>query len=108
MQGERRRVRGTLPGSSHIRIKFTGRHTHVSFNLASSLHVEKMRRNSTKNRSRTPYGSTQHEPGARLAVGATTAWEVYNDRAFETDKERIKDWNDSLNTLLIFVRKSII
>lgn len=33
----------------------------------------------------------------------TTAWEIYNNRAATYDKELIKDWNDSLNTLLVFV-----
>ena len=33
----------------------------------------------------------------------TTAWEVYNSRALMIDRELVKDWNDSLNTLLIFV-----
>jgi len=33
----------------------------------------------------------------------TTAWEIYNDRALTIDREIIKDWNDSLNILLIFV-----
>jgi hypothetical protein len=33
----------------------------------------------------------------------TTAWEVYNKRAAIVDRELIKDWNDGLNTLLIFV-----
>lgn len=32
-----------------------------------------------------------------------TAWEIYNNRAFTHDKELIKDWNDTLNTLLVFV-----
>lgn len=32
-----------------------------------------------------------------------TAWEIYNRRAAAVDKEMIKHWNDSLNTLLIFV-----
>ncbi|PVG04036.1 hypothetical protein CPB86DRAFT_842303, partial [Serendipita vermifera] len=32
----------------------------------------------------------------------TTAWEIYNHKASEVDREMIKDWNDSLNTLLIF------
>jgi hypothetical protein len=36
----------------------------------------------------------------------TTAWEIYNDRADEIDRELVKDWNDSLHTLLIFVRKT--
>ena len=41
---------------------------------------------------------------APLAVNKeTTAWEIYNDRAQTIDRELIRDWNDSLNTLLIFV-----
>lgn len=34
----------------------------------------------------------------------TTAWEIYNKRSLIVDRELIKDWNDGLNTLLIFVR----
>jgi hypothetical protein len=33
-----------------------------------------------------------------------TAWEIYNHKVSKIDRELIKDWNDSLNTLLIFVR----
>jgi hypothetical protein len=36
----------------------------------------------------------------------TTAWEIYNHKASEIDREMIKDWNDSLNTLLIFVSQT--
>ncbi|PVF97750.1 hypothetical protein CPB86DRAFT_815322 [Serendipita vermifera] len=32
----------------------------------------------------------------------TTTWELYNHKALEVDREMIKDWNDTLNTLLIF------
>ncbi|PVG02306.1 hypothetical protein CPB86DRAFT_751811, partial [Serendipita vermifera] len=32
----------------------------------------------------------------------TTAWEIYNHRAAEVDGDLLKDWNDNLNTLLIF------
>lgn len=32
-----------------------------------------------------------------------TAWEIYNSRAAVIDRELIKDWNASLNTLLVFV-----
>lgn len=32
-----------------------------------------------------------------------TAWEIYNRKAALYDRELVKDWNDSLNTLLIFV-----
>jgi hypothetical protein len=37
-----------------------------------------------------------------------TAWEIYNNRAIVYDKELIKDWNDGLSTLLIFVSRSIL
>jgi hypothetical protein len=44
------------------------------------------------------------KPGEPMNVtGNTTVWEVYNHKAAEVDREMIKDWNDSLNTLLIFV-----
>jgi hypothetical protein len=33
----------------------------------------------------------------------TSAWEIYNRKAAVYDKELIKDWNASLNTLLVFV-----
>ena len=36
------------------------------------------------------------------------AWEIYNERAEIADKELIRDWNESLNTLLIFVRRWIL
>ncbi|PVF97159.1 hypothetical protein CPB86DRAFT_760725 [Serendipita vermifera] len=32
----------------------------------------------------------------------TTAWEIYNFRASQIDRDLIRDWNESLNTLLIF------
>ncbi|PVG03048.1 hypothetical protein CPB86DRAFT_724598 [Serendipita vermifera] len=38
----------------------------------------------------------------QVATGEKTAWEFYNHKASEIDKEMINDWNDSLNTLLIF------
>lgn len=45
------------------------------------------------------------EPSAPLTVTQdTSVWEIYSHEAENTDRERIKDWNDSLNTLLIFVR----
>ncbi|CAG8452974.1 9391_t:CDS:2, partial [Acaulospora colombiana] len=43
-------------------------------------------------------------PGDPLIVTeATTAWEIYNHKASEVDREMVKDWNDSLNTILIFL-----
>jgi hypothetical protein len=49
-------------------------------------------------------GRSTSRPGDPLVVTKdTTAWEIYNHRASEIDREMIKDWNDSLNTLLIFV-----
>ncbi|PVF96428.1 hypothetical protein CPB86DRAFT_512391 [Serendipita vermifera] len=48
-------------------------------------------------------GREPKQPGDRLVVtDETTAWEIYNHKASEVDREMIKDWNDSLNTLLIF------
>ncbi|PVF97758.1 hypothetical protein CPB86DRAFT_734360, partial [Serendipita vermifera] len=37
-----------------------------------------------------------------VVTDETTVWEIYNHKALEVDREMIKDWNDSLNTLLIF------
>jgi hypothetical protein len=52
-------------------------------------------------------GRTLNRPGEPLVVTKdTTAWEIYNHKASEIDREMIKDWNDSLNTLLIFVSLS--
>lgn len=47
-------------------------------------------------------GETRAPPGSLNVDANTTAWEVYNSRAMTIDGELIKDWNDSLNTLLIF------
>jgi hypothetical protein len=38
-----------------------------------------------------------------VVTSETTTWELYNHKAGQIDRELIKDWNDSLNTLLIFV-----
>jgi hypothetical protein len=44
------------------------------------------------------------KPGEPLPMTEnTTVWDIYNRKASEVDREIIKDWNDSLNTLLIFV-----
>jgi hypothetical protein len=52
-------------------------------------------------------GRDSRKPGDPLVVtNDTTAWEIYNHKALEIDKEMIKDWNDSLNTLLIFVSQA--
>jgi hypothetical protein len=53
------------------------------------------------------FGKTREarQPGTPLKVTQDTSiWEIYNHEAELVDKERIKDWSDSLNTLLIFVR----
>ncbi|PVF90767.1 hypothetical protein CPB86DRAFT_573247 [Serendipita vermifera] len=48
-------------------------------------------------------GREPKQPGDPLFVTSeTTAWEIYNHEASEVDKEMIKDWNEILNTLLIF------
>jgi hypothetical protein len=52
-------------------------------------------------------GRNPNRPGEPLVVtNDTTAWEIYNHKASEIDKEMTKDWNDSLNTLLIFVSQA--
>jgi hypothetical protein len=49
-------------------------------------------------------GRSSNRPGDPLVVTKDTkAWEIYNHKASEIDREMTKDWNDSLNTLLIFV-----
>ncbi|KIM19696.1 hypothetical protein M408DRAFT_182846 [Serendipita vermifera MAFF 305830] len=40
-----------------------------------------------------------HDP--RIAKGLT-AWDLYNDEARKVDNELVKDWRDSLNSLLVF------
>ncbi len=48
------------------------------------------------------------QPGTPLKVTQDTSiWEIYNNEAEIVDRECIKDWNDSLNTLLIFVRSCL-
>ncbi|PVF96426.1 hypothetical protein CPB86DRAFT_874976 [Serendipita vermifera] len=48
-------------------------------------------------------GKEPKRPGDPLVMtDRTTAWEIYNHKASEVDREMIKDWNDNLNTLLIF------
>jgi hypothetical protein len=54
------------------------------------------------------FGKTREarQPGTPLKVTQDTSiWEIYNYEAEIVDRERIKDWGDSLNTLLIFVRE---
>jgi hypothetical protein len=54
---------------------------------------------------------TRHIPAIRGANdhGATalnkehTAWDVYNKEAKKVDIELVKDWKESLNSLLLFV-----
>ena len=38
----------------------------------------------------------------------TTAWDIYNYQAGRVESEVVKDWNDTLNTLLVFVSKSTV
>lgn len=44
----------------------------------------------------------RHDPHA-LAATEHSIWDVYNNVADMEDDELIKDWNDSLNFLLVFV-----
>jgi hypothetical protein len=54
-------------------------------------------------------GRTPNWPSDPLVVTKdTTAWEIYNHKASEVDREMIKDWNESLNTLLIFVSQALL
>jgi hypothetical protein len=53
---------------------------------------------------RNPNRSVDGDP--LVVTKDTTAWEIYNHKASEIDREMIKDWNDSLNTLLIFVSQT--
>lgn len=49
---------------------------------------------------------SEHQKEARQpgdSIEETTAWEIYNHKATEIDTELIKDWNENLNLLLIFV-----
>lgn len=32
-----------------------------------------------------------------------TVWDIYTEYSRKVDQERIRDWNDTLNTLLVFV-----
>ena len=43
----------------------------------------------------------RYDPNERIAE--TSIWDVYNNVADIRDDELIKDWNDSLNFLLVFV-----
>ncbi|PVG03047.1 hypothetical protein CPB86DRAFT_750146 [Serendipita vermifera] len=47
-------------------------------------------------------GRDNRRQGNLVITEETTAWEIYNSKAAQIDRERVKDWNDSLNTLLIF------
>jgi hypothetical protein len=49
------------------------------------------------------------KPGESLKVTPdTTAWDIYNYHAGRVESEVVKDWNDTLNTLLVFVSKSAV
>ena len=37
----------------------------------------------------------------------TSAWDIYNTEAKKVDDELVKDWTDSLNSLLVFVSRVI-
>ena len=50
----------------------------------------------------------RQQGGPFNVTSETTAWEIYNNRASVVDRELIKDWNDSLNSLLIFVRPPLV
>lgn len=41
-------------------------------------------------------------------VRENTVWDVYNNEARKVDNELVKDWQSSLNFLLVFVRYSLL
>jgi hypothetical protein len=45
---------------------------------------------------------TRNDPSAMME-SEKSAWDIYNNIADIRDGELIKDWNDTLNFLLIFV-----
>jgi hypothetical protein len=48
--------------------------------------------------------STCYEGGALPAMTKEySGWDVYNNEAKKTDTELVKDWRESLNSLLLFV-----
>jgi hypothetical protein len=38
----------------------------------------------------------------------TTAWDIYNDQAEQVENEVVRDWKDTLSTLLVFVSKATV
>jgi hypothetical protein len=50
-----------------------------------------------------PKGERRRFESTSLATEETTVWDIYNRRATEMDRELVRDWNENLNTLLIFV-----
>ena len=40
-------------------------------------------------------------------VKELTAWDIYNNEARKVDIELVKDWRDSLNSLLVFVSRHL-
>jgi hypothetical protein len=55
------------------------------------------------------FSKTEIEKPASAAYGppkdARTGWDLYNDRTLTSDREMIKEWNDNLSNLLIFVSR---
>lgn len=46
---------------------------------------------------------TSRDPG-RNVEAPETGWDIYNTVNGKVDQEKIKEWNDTLNSLLVFVR----
>jgi hypothetical protein len=44
---------------------------------------------------------------SRPAGAPATVWELYNEKARQRDNVLLKDWNSSINSLLLFVRSFI-
>jgi hypothetical protein len=50
-----------------------------------------------------PLDSDEKLQGSLIVTPDTTAWDIYKYHASRVESEVIKDWNGTLNTLLIFV-----
>jgi hypothetical protein len=55
-----------------------------------------------------PLGNDENPQGSLKADGNTTAWDIYNQHAGQVESEDLKDWKDTLNTILVFVSSCML
>jgi hypothetical protein len=55
-----------------------------------------------------PLDSDGKLQGSLIVTPDTTAWDIYNYHAGRVESEVVKDWNDTLNTLLVFVSLCVL